>query len=159
MTSRETQIYRAFARGKSLSEVAEMCGVTYVQAIRYLTKASREVAFQKPGTTDIIRYQQYLSLLRIIDHAFAAFKRSVNEGVKEVSDETIETRTATFGREVRIKSVRIRRDSGDVRYLEIAIKALAEIRDLFTIGADAESKVGSFSRSLWNSASGRALFL
>ena len=40
----------------------------------------------------------------------------------------------------------VRRDAGDVRYLEMAMKALAEIRDLFKIRAEAESKPTAASR-------------
>jgi hypothetical protein len=40
---------------------------------------------------------------------------------------------------------RVRRDAGDPRFLEVAMKALREIRDLLKIGADAESKLKAAS--------------
>ena len=38
---------------------------------------------------------------------------------------------------------RVRKDAGDLRFLEVAMKALREIRDLFGIGAEAESKLSA----------------
>jgi hypothetical protein len=38
----------------------------------------------------------------------------------------------------------VRKDAGDVRYLEGAMAALKEIRDLWIIGAEAESKLERF---------------
>ena len=40
---------------------------------------------------------------------------------------------------------RVCQDAGDPRFLEVAMKALAEIRDLFKIGAEAESKLRAAS--------------
>jgi hypothetical protein len=40
---------------------------------------------------------------------------------------------------------RVRRDAGDPRFLEVALKALREICDLFGIGAEAESKLRAAS--------------
>ena len=53
---------------------------------------------------------------------------------------------ASVGACVGLLKTCVRRDAGDVRYLEMAMKALAEIRDLFKIRAEAESKLTAASR-------------
>jgi len=65
--------------------------------------------------------------------------------VSETTVQTIESRVKDDKLCLTRKSVALhaRKDAGDVRYLEVAMKALAEIRDLFKIGAEAESKAGA----------------
>jgi hypothetical protein len=81
--------------------------------------------------------------MRIVDHALAAFEKSAEEGVSEVTSHTIESADDCGKLEVSGRSVthRVRKDAGDVRFLEVAMKALREIRDLFKIGAEAETKL------------------
>ncbi len=143
MTHQRSQIFRRFARGQSICQVAESFGVSYAQAWSELRRAIME--FERNGSTarDIIRFQQYLILMRIVDQALAAFERSSEEGVREIATETIESTDARGNLRPTAKSVTrlIRKGGGDVRYLEVALKALGGIRDLFGIGAEAESKL------------------
>jgi hypothetical protein len=85
--------------------------------------------------------------MRVVDQAFAAFEKSAEEGVTEVTNQTIESADDSGKLELTAKSVtrRVRKGAGDVRYLETAMKALREIRDLFGIGAEAESKLRAAS--------------
>jgi hypothetical protein len=89
-------------------------------------------------------------LTRIADWAFAAFEKSAEAaGVREVTCETIESADDSGKLELTGRSVthRVRNGAGDVRYLEVEMKALREIRDLFKIGAEAESKLGAVASS------------
>jgi len=80
---------------------------------------------------------------RIVDQAFAAFEESAEEGVSEVASQTIESVDDSGKLRLTGKSVthRVRKDAGDVRFLELPLKALREIRDLFGIGAEAQGKL------------------
>ena len=144
MTLQRSRIVRAFARGESIAQIAESSGVSYGQAWSHLRRAVAELDRKNPSARDTIRFQQWLLLTRIADHAFAAFEKSAEKGVSEVSGQTIESRDDSGHLGLAGKSVthRVRKDAGDVRYLEVAMKALREIRDLFRIGAEAESKLG-----------------
>ncbi len=147
MTSQASRIFRAFARGKPVTQIAESCGVSYAKAWSLLRRAIAE-ADQKGGTAaDTVRWQQYLMLMRVVDQAFAAFEKSAEEGVREVADRTVESaddrgKLGLFGKSV---THHVRKSAGDVRYLEVALNALREIRDLFGIGAEAEGKQGAAS--------------
>ena len=140
MTSQRSEIFRAFARGESVTLIAESRGVSNTQAWSQLRRAVVELDRKNPSAIDAVRWQQYLVLMRIVDQAFAAFEKSAEEGVREVTCQTIES--AHGGGKLRLtgKSVthRVRKGAGDVRFLEMALEALAEIRDLFKIGAEAE---------------------
>jgi hypothetical protein len=143
MTPQRSQIFRAFARGESVARIAESCGVSYAQAWSQLRRAVAEVD-RKGGTAlDAIRWQQYLALMRIVDQALAAFDRSAEYGVSETASQTIGSADDRGKLGLTGKSVthRVRNGAGDVRYLEVAMKALREIRDLFGIGAEAQSKL------------------
>jgi hypothetical protein len=91
---------------------------------------------------DAVRWQQYLMLMRIVDQALAAFDKSAEEGISEVTSQTIESADdrGKLGLTRRSLTNHVRKDAGDVRHLEVALKALREIRDLFGIGAEAEGK-------------------
>jgi hypothetical protein len=82
-------------------------------------------------------------LMRIVDQAFAALETSAEEGVSEVTCQTVESADDSGKLRLTDKSVshHVRKDAGDVRFLEMAMKALREVRDLFGIGAEAESKL------------------
>jgi hypothetical protein len=102
---------------------------------------------KNPSALDAVRWQNYLMLMRIYDQAFAAFDRSAEEGAREVTCQTIEStddcgKLRFTGRSV---THRVHRDAGDPRFLELALKASREIRDLFRIGAEAESKLRAAS--------------
>jgi hypothetical protein len=142
MTSQCSRIFRAFARGESIVQIAESCGVSYSKAWSQLRRAIAEVD-RKGGTAlDAVRWQQYLMLMRVVDQAFAAFEKSAEEGVSEVTFQTIERADDCGKLGLLDKSVthHVRKSAGDVRYLEVALKALRELRDLFGIGAEAEGK-------------------
>jgi hypothetical protein len=145
MTPQASLIFRAFARGESIACIADSCGVGYAQAWTQLRRAIAEIDLKNPSTIDAVRWQQYLVLMRIADRAFAAFEKSAEDGVSETAVQTIETSNerGKLGLRGKAHTRHVRKDAGDVRYLEVAIKALAEIRDLFKIGAKAESKVGA----------------
>jgi hypothetical protein len=147
MTSLRSKIFRAFARRDSIARIADNCGIGYVQAWSQIRRAVTELDRIGGTALNAIRWQQYLALMRIVDRAFAAFEKSAEEGVSEVASHTIESaddygKLGLTGRRV---SRRVRRDAGDVRFLEVAMKALREIRDLFKIGAEAESKLKAAS--------------
>ena len=69
--------------------------------------------------------------MRIVDHAFAAFEKSAEEGVTEVTSQTIESANDSSKLRLTGRSVTrsVRNDAGNVRYLEVAMKALREIRE------------------------------
>src|SRR5690242_4136725 len=91
MTTETSQIFRAFARGISIVRIAESRGVSYTQAWSQIRRAVAELD-RKGGTAlDAVRWQQYLMLMRIADHAFAAFERSAEEGVRETASQTIDS--------------------------------------------------------------------
>jgi hypothetical protein len=143
MTTQHRQIFRAFARGEPITQIAESCGISYGQAWSQIRRAVTELD-RKGGTAlDAVRWQNYLMLMRVVDQAFPAFEKSAEESVSEVTCQTIERaddsgKLALTGRSV---THHVRKDAGDVRYLEIAMKALREIRDLFGIGAETESEL------------------
>ena len=143
MTTQRSQIFRAFARGEPIAQIAESCGLSYDKAWSHLRRAVAELDRKNPSELDTIRWQQYLALMRVVDQAFAAFERSAEEGVSEVTSQTIESVDDSGNLGVKGKSVthRVRKDAGDIRYLEVAMKALSEIRDLFKIGPESESSL------------------
>lgn len=63
----------------------------------------------------------------IVDQAFAAFERSAEDGVKKTATQTVERADERGKLELTGRSVtrHVRRDAGDVRYLEVAMEALA----------------------------------
>jgi hypothetical protein len=73
------------------------------------------------------------------------FERSAEKGGKESRSETIESADDCGKLRLTGKRVtqRVRKDAGEPRFLEVTMKALREIRDLFKIGAEAESKLGA----------------
>jgi hypothetical protein len=85
--------------------------------------------------------------MRVVDQAFAAFEKTTEEGVKEITHQTIESPDNTDKPRLTGRSVthRVRKDAGDPRFLEVAMKSLREIRDLFGIGVEAESKLSAAS--------------
>jgi len=145
MTPQRSEIFRAFVRGTSIARIAESSGLSYGQAWSHLRGAVAGLDGKNPSALDAIRWQQYLMLMRIVDQVFAAFEQSAEEGVSEITSQTIESADDRGKLRLTGKSVTrsVRQNAGDVRYLEVGMKALAEIRDLFKIGAEAESKVGA----------------
>jgi hypothetical protein len=143
MTARRSQMFRAFVRGESIARIAESCGVSYAQAWSQIRRAVEDLERRGGTALDAIRWQQYLALMRIVDHALAAFEKSAGEAVKEITNETIESADdrGKLGLTGRSATHRVRRDAGDPRFLEVALKALCEIRDLFGLGAEAQSKL------------------
>lgn len=147
MTSRRSQIFRFFIRGESILQIAESCGVSYGQARSQISGAVAELERKNPSALDAVRWQQYLMLMRVVDQAFAAFQKSAEESVKESTCQTIERldKRGKLGLTGRSVTRRVRKDAGDVRFLEVAMEALRETRDLFKIGAEAESKLKAAS--------------
>lgn len=147
MTSQRRRIFRAFARGESIARIAENCGVSYGQAWSQIRRAVAELDRKGDSALDAVRWQNYLMLMRVADQAFAAFEKSAEEGVREVTHQTIESpdHTGKLGLTGRSVTRSVRRNPGDPRFLELAMKALREIRDLFGIGAEAESKLRAAS--------------
>jgi hypothetical protein len=135
-------MFRAFVRGESIPQIAKSCGVSYAQAWSQLRRAIAELDRKNPSALDAVRWHNYLMLMRIVDQAFAAFEKSAEEGVREIASQTIESAddTGKLGLTGRSVTHRVRRNAGDPRFLEMAMKALREIRDLFGIGAEAEGK-------------------
>jgi hypothetical protein len=147
MTTQRSEIVRAFARGESIVQIAESCGVSYGKAWSQIRRAVAELD-RKGGTAlDAIRWQNYLMLMRVADQALAAFEKSAEDGVSEIASQTIESRDDCGKLRLTGKRVTrsVRRDAGDVRFLEMALKALHEIRNLFGIGAEAETKLRAVS--------------
>jgi hypothetical protein len=143
MTPQASRIFRAFVRGESIPQIAESCGVSYGQAWSQIRRAVAELD-RKGGTAlDAVRWHQWLLLTRIADVAFAAFEQSAEEGASEVTCQMIEHADDEGKLRLTGKAVthRVRKDAGDVRYLEMAMRAQREIRDLFGLGAEAESKL------------------
>ena len=91
MTSQRSEIFRAFARGKSIVQIAENCGASYGQAWSQIRRAVAELDRRNPSALDAVRWQQYLVLMRIYAQAFAAFEKSAEEGLREVTSQTIES--------------------------------------------------------------------
>jgi histone H3/H4 len=147
MTPQASRIFRAFTRGESIARIAESRGVSYAQAWLHLRRAVSELDRKNPSALDAVRWQQYLALMRIADQAFAAFEKSAEEGVREIASQTIERADDSGKLRLTGKGVTrsVRKGAGDVRFLEVAMKALREVRDLFGIGAEAESKLNAAS--------------
>lgn len=145
MTSQRSQIFRAFARGESIARIAESRGVSYGKAWSQIRRAVAELDRKNPSARENVRWQQYLVLMRIGDQAFAAFEKSAEKGVSDMTSQTIESPDDRLGLTGKSVSHQVRKDAGDVRFLEAAMKALREIRDLFKIGAEAESKLKAAS--------------
>ncbi len=143
MTPEASQIFRAFAHGESIARIAENCNVSYGQAWSQIRRAVTELDRKGGATLDAVRWQNYLLLMRIVDQAFAAFEKSAEDGVKEITSQTIESANdrGKLGLSGRRVIHHVRKDAGDVRYLEVAMNALREVRDLFKIGAEAESEL------------------
>jgi hypothetical protein len=118
-------------------------GVSYGQAWSDLRRAVAELDRKGGSALDAVRWQNYLMLMRIVDQAFAAFEKSAEEGVREIASQTIERADDSGKLRLTGKGVTrsVRKGAGDPRFLEMAMKALREIRDLFGIGAEAESKL------------------
>lgn len=143
MTTKRSEIFRAFTRGESIAQIAECSGVRYAQAWSQIRRAVAELDCKNPSALDAVRWQNYLMLMRVVDQAFAAFEKSAEEGVSEIASQTIESADDSGKLGLTDKSVTrsVRKSAGDVRFLEMAMKALREIRDLFGIGAEPESKL------------------
>ena len=121
--------------------------MSFAQAWSHLRRAVAELDPKGGAALDTVRWRQYLALMRIADQAFAAFERSAEEGLSEARCQTIER--ADDGGKLRLTGKRVThrvsKDAGDVRFLELAMKVLREMRDLFGIGAEAESKLRAAS--------------
>src|ERR1700738_3337928 len=117
MTARRTQMFRAFVRGESIARIAESCGVSYGRAWSHLRRTIAELDHKNPSAVDAIRWQNYLMLMRVVDHALAAFERSAEKGVREVTHETIESADDRCKLGLTGKGVthHVRKDAGDVR--------------------------------------------
>jgi hypothetical protein len=138
-----SQIFRAFARGTPLSQIAESCGVSYSQAWLQLKRAVAELERKNPSVRETVCWQQYLVLMRIVDQALAAFRKSAEDGAKEITSRTIKSAddSGELRMDQKIVTHSLRTDAGNPVFLEIALKALREIRDLYSLGAEAESKL------------------
>jgi DNA-binding NarL/FixJ family response regulator len=79
MTPQRSQIFRAFARGESITRIAESCDISYAQAWSQIRRAAEELERKNPSALDAVRWHNYLMLMRIADQAFAAFDRSAEE--------------------------------------------------------------------------------
>jgi DNA-binding NarL/FixJ family response regulator len=75
MTPQRSQIFRAFARGESITRIAESCDISYAQAWSQIRRAVEELERKNPSALDAVRWHNYLMLMRIADQAFAAFDR------------------------------------------------------------------------------------
>jgi hypothetical protein len=91
MTTRRSQIFRAFVRGEPIAQIAQSSGLSYGQAWSHLRGAVADLDGKNPSALDAIRWQQYLMLMRIVDHALTAFDKSAEEGVSEVTSQTVES--------------------------------------------------------------------
>jgi hypothetical protein len=123
MTPQRSQIFRAFTRGESISRIAESSSVSYGQAWSQLRRAIAEVDRKGGSARDAVRWENYLALMRIVDQAFAAFEKSAEEGVSETASQTVERLdyTGKLGLTRRSVTNHVRKDAGDVRYLEMAM--------------------------------------
>jgi hypothetical protein len=118
MTRQHSEIFRAFARGESIARIAENCGVNYGRAWSHLRRAVAELDRKNPSALDAVRWQQYSVLMRIVDHAFAAFERSAEQGVRENTSQTIESADDDGKLGLTGKSIIrcVRRDAGDASW-------------------------------------------
>ena len=143
MTPKRSQIFRAVARGESIARIADSCGASYSEVWSHFSRVIAELERKNSPAPDTIRFQQYLVLMQIVDQALAAFDQSTEGNVVETTTRIIQSRDesgrlgVTDGEITRI----IRKGSGDVQYLEVAIRALREIRELWGVGTDAESRL------------------
>lgn len=117
MTPEASQIFRAFAHGESIARIAENCNVSYGQAWSQIRRAVTELDRKGGATLDAVRWQNYLLLMRIVDQAFAACEKSAEDGVKEITSQTIESANdrGKLGLSSRRVIHHVRKDAGDVR--------------------------------------------
>jgi hypothetical protein len=132
VTVQRSQIFRAFANGDSAPADRGGFQSRHSQVWSQVQRAISEIERSGGTACETVRWQQYLVLSRIVGQAMQAWDRS-QEGVKEFASRTIENSVGNGNPRLSGRTVtqHLRKDAGDVRYLETAMAALKEIRELF----------------------------
>jgi hypothetical protein len=135
---RRLEALRLYLDGKPVAEIAETIGVDYSTAWRYIRRENEACRLTNAEKAEAIRDQQFNQLNGIVAEAMAAWERSCSSGVQRISVTDSEV-SAGKKHETRTE---VERNPGDPRYLEVALKGLAEIRALYGIGAaESDSQV------------------
>jgi len=127
---RQAKALALFLDGKPLTEIADVIGVDYSTAWRYVRRELDASRIANAERAEAIRQQQYQTLNRIVRESLRAYQASCQLRLLKVR---VTDRQGRHGREhetVRQEEM----GPGDVRFLEIAMQALAEIRTLFGMG-------------------------
>jgi DNA invertase Pin-like site-specific DNA recombinase len=137
---RRIEAFRLYLEGLPVTEIADRIGVDHSTVWRYLHRELDASRLADSAKVDLIREQLLHRLYRIVNEAFAGFERSCRSGNTKTR---VTERHAAQGK-FREKLTEVDRDSGDPRFLQTALDAIREIRELFGLVSDeSESAVGA----------------
>jgi len=137
------KILRGFTRGDSFEKIAGDVKADFVTVWTGLKLAIQHLEKHGGIPRDLVKWEQYLGLKRVADAAFDAFAKSQTDGLKVTTVKSYfgVDQNGRMGEQTKTLERRTEVGAGDIRYLDAALRAMKEIRDLFGLGADAEAKI------------------
>jgi hypothetical protein len=133
---RRIEAFRLYLDGKALTDIADEIGVDYSTAWRYIRRELNECRLANAQKVELVREQQIHRLDRIIAEALAGWDRSCGHGKTTIS--VTDTKDPSGVSHESAKCVEW--TPGDPRFLEVALKAMAEQRALLGIGGDGSER-------------------
>jgi hypothetical protein len=127
---RRLQAFSLYLQGMPLTEIADEIGVDYSTAWRYVRRELNACRLANAEAVEAVRAQQANVLNGIVRQALEAWECSCQKGETRLRMAEIDGPKGA----VREKVKQIERTAGDPRFLEVALKGLAEIRALYGIG-------------------------
>jgi len=138
---RRIEAFRLFIEGRPVAEIAAELSVDYSTAWRYIRQELRACRTAMIDKVMLITEQQSHQLDRLVGEACQAWERSCRTGVRKVSRTDKEGATGMLHE----TKEEFERGPGDIRFLELALKALAAIRALYGIGVQELGKQAGFT--------------
>jgi hypothetical protein len=147
---RRLEAFRLYLDGKPVGEIADALGVDYSTAWRYIRHENRACRVTMAERVGAVIEQQSNVLGRIVNEAWLAWERSCRTGTRSLRVTEREGPNGKARETVR----QIERSPGDPRFIDLILKALADIRTLFEIGAGESGRRQSQGLSSIGSAIG-----
>jgi hypothetical protein len=138
---RRIEAFRLYVEGKPVAEIADAVGVDYSTAWRYIRRELEACRMAMIDRVMLIIEQQTHQLERLVGEACQAWERSCRTGVRKVSRTEKDGATG----ESHETKEQFERGPGDIRFLELQLKALAAIRGLYGIGIQEPIKQTGFT--------------
>lgn len=138
---RRNEAFRLYLEGKPVAEIADALRVDYSTAWCYIRRELEACRMAMIDRVMLIIEQQTHQLDRVVGEAYQAWERSCGTGFRKVSRTDKDGATGELHETKEV----LERGPGDIRFLELALKALAAIRALYGIGVQDPSKQTGFT--------------